>query len=275
MPRREDCFGAETVCQSGGAGYSAINSPLIANGICIVQLGSPHDGTITAYDLASGREIWEWFNDGSSLASPVMMKVDGVPAVIAATRRTLVAIDALDGTVYWQIPCCRGNGTAANPVVAGPVVTYSGPNGGISAERLWREVDEFASETLWTNTDHSLQFHTPLLKDGLLYGVSENNRLFCVDTETGKTAWSVPLAAHAGGGHEPASGFGAILEYGSVLLALTPGGQLIAFAPGGEGFQPLAICQISELPTFACPVLSGHRLFVKEEDSLTMWEWGE
>jgi outer membrane protein assembly factor BamB len=42
-------------------------------------------------------------------------------------------------------------------------------------------------------------FNTPVLRDGWLYGISGLNALFCVNAETGESAWSAPLGQPVGG----------------------------------------------------------------------------
>jgi hypothetical protein len=39
-------------------------SPVIVDGLCIVELGSETDGGIVAYDVSSGEQKWKWTGDG-------------------------------------------------------------------------------------------------------------------------------------------------------------------------------------------------------------------
>ena len=55
-----------------------------------------------------------------------------------------------------------------------------------------------------------------------------------------------------------------------MLVALTPSGELTVFAPGKE-FKKLAEYKVAERGTYAYPIASGKRLFVKDQDSLTLW----
>jgi hypothetical protein len=61
------------------------------------------------------------------------------------------------------------------------------------------------------------------------------------------------------------------VDAGSVVLALTPASQLIAFAPGGQAYTELARIKVADTPTQAYPILSGRRIFTKDEDSVTLW----
>jgi outer membrane protein assembly factor BamB len=72
-----------------------------------------------------------------------------------------------------------------------------------------------------------------------------------------------------GGGR--GGGYGSIVDAGPVLFALTPASQLIAFAPGGTAYTELARFKVADSPTHAYPVVSGRRIFIKDQDSVTLW----
>ena len=61
------------------------------------------------------------------------------------------------------------------------------------------------------------------------------------------------------------------MDAGPVLVALTPSSQLIVFEPSGKGFKQLAKYKVSDTPTYAYPVLTGNRIFIKDRDALTLW----
>jgi hypothetical protein len=66
-------------------------------------------------------------------------------------------------------------------------------------------------------------------------------------------------------------GYGSLVDAGPVILALTPASQLIAFAPGGTAYTELARIKVADSPTHAYPVLSGNRIFTKDQNSVTLW----
>jgi outer membrane protein assembly factor BamB len=197
---------------------------------------------------------------------------------------------------------------------------------GIKAFKFEKEGDKITARELWNNPDRSVQFNTPALKDGLLYGLTPNNELFCINARDGKVAWSAPLptptpAAGAAmldipifvpsvaglpqaepapqtppgrprgpggpggpdgpggqggqggrrGGMGGGSGYGSIVDAGSVLMALTPSGQLIIFEPSDKEFKQIAAYKVAAGQTHAYPIASGNRIFIKDRDSLTLW----
>jgi hypothetical protein len=71
-----------------------------------------------------------------------------------------------------------------------------------------------------------------------------------------------------GGGR---GGFGSIVDAGTVLLALTPSSELIVFTPDATHFTQLAKIKVADSPTYAYPVASGNRIFIKDKDSVILW----
>jgi outer membrane protein assembly factor BamB len=334
--------------------YTA-SSPIVADNLCIAELGGSDGGGIVAYDLATGEERWRWTEDGPSYGSPVSMTVAGTRMILAPTEKSLVGVAAADGKLLWRIQFTQGRMNSATPIVDGQTMIVAGPGSGMSAIALESEGDALAEEQLWNNTDNSLQFNTPVFKDGFIFGLSNNGTLFCINADTHETAWSAPLGgpeppspfgrggpggmrgrqggprgegqqgdraesgprrddavrpaaatevAQQGGAGEATPqaaeqsregserrgegrgrgrgrggrggggggrGYGSIVDAGAVLLALTPNSELVVFEPSATEFKELARYKVAETPTYAYPVASGNRIFVKDQDSVTLW----
>jgi outer membrane protein assembly factor BamB len=274
--------------------FFTASSPIIAEGLCIAELGGRDNGTIVAYDLATGDQKWAWTGDGMAYASPVLMTVGGTNLVVTQTDKKMVAVTATDGKLVWEAPfAVQGRGyNAATPIVDGQTLIYTGSGRGVHAVKLDKEADKVVGKELWTNKDKSVMFSTPVLKDGLLYGLSQTNELFCLNAETGKTAWTAalgpasagrPMAGGGGGrggrggrggmrgGMRSSAGYGSIVDAGSVLLALTPSSELIVFQPSDQKYTELARLKVATTPTFAYPVVSGNRVFIKDQEAVTLW----
>jgi len=73
------------------------------------------------------------------------------------------------------------------------------------------------------------------------------------------------------GGGGGGGGYGCIVDAGPVLLALTPGAQLIVFEPGEKEFKQLASYKVSDSQTHAYPVVSGNRIFIKDKETVALW----
>jgi hypothetical protein len=66
-------------------------------------------------------------------------------------------------------------------------------------------------------------------------------------------------------------GYGSVVDAGAVLFTLTPAGQLSVFAPSREKAERLASYKVAEGQTYAYPVVSGKRIFIKDGSSVALW----
>ena len=72
-------------------------SPIVADGMCVAQLGGNESGGVVVYDLSTGDEKWKWAGDGPSYASTMLMTVAGTKMVIAETDKKIVGLGLKDG----------------------------------------------------------------------------------------------------------------------------------------------------------------------------------
>jgi outer membrane protein assembly factor BamB len=287
--------------------FFTASSPIVVDGLCIVQLGGKENGRgkdnggVVAYDLAGGDEKWKWTGGGPGYASPVLMKVDGTNLIVAETDHEIVALTATDGKPVWKASfTAQGMGAynASTPVVDGQILIYGGGSGrGEKAVKIEKEGDGFVAKELWSNKENSPQFNSPVVKNGLLVGLTQSNQFYAIDTQNGQTAWTAAGGQPGGGRQAPpverggkgapgggkggrgmrggrgggGGGYGSIVDAGSVLLALTPGSELMVFEPSDKGFKQVAKYKVASTPTYAYPVVSGNRVFIKDQDSVTLW----
>jgi outer membrane protein assembly factor BamB len=162
-----------------------------------------------------------------------------------------------------------GRYNASTPVVDGQTIYYVLP-GGMKAVKLEKQGDKLIGKEVWSNTETTIEYNTPVLKDGLLFGLTAANRFFCVNTETGKAAWIGPGGQAGGGGRGGQGGYGSVVDAGSVLLAITPGAELVVIEPTDKTYNELARIKVADSPTYAHLVVAGNRLFVKDKDSVAM-----
>jgi outer membrane protein assembly factor BamB len=193
--------------------------------------------------------------------------VDGTTAIVAETTSSAVAVSAADGKLLWQAPS-KTRYNASSPVTDGDKVVYAGSSGGLTAVKLEKKDDKLKGTELWSTSDYSVEFSTPVVQGGRVYGLAGNNRLFCLEMKAGKKVWDHAVGAGAGG--RGRGGYGTIVDAGSVLLALTPAGELLVFEANAAEYKQVAKYPVGSR-TYAYPVVSGKRIFVKDSDSVTLW----
>lgn len=241
-------------------------SPLIVDGMAIAYLGGQGNGAIIAFDLTAGNQKWKWADEAPAYASPALMKVGAAKQIVTLSEKSVVGIGVADGKLLWRIPfAAQGMAyNAATAIVDGQTVIYMGQGRGTKAVKIENQGDGFAAKELWSNAELAPQFNSPVLKNGLLFGLSGRGNFFCLNAQTGQTAWTDSA-------QQDNKGFGSILDAGSVLLALAPKAELIAFKPTDKEYAEVARIKIAETPTYAYPVISGKRVFVKDKDAVTLW----
>jgi len=244
-------------------------SPVIVDGMAIAHLGGQGNGALIAFDLASGEVKWQWTAEAAEYGSPVVATIAGTRQVVTMSEKSLIGVSVADGALLWQIPFepVRRSYNAATPIVDGDVVIYAGSGRGTHAVRIEKQGDAFAPVEVWANADVAPQFATPVLQGGLLFGLSDGGNLYCLNAQTGATAWVDANQVDRGG-------FGAILDLGEVIVALPSGGELIAFAPTADAYTEMARLKVADTATYAHPVIAGNRVFVKDEGSVTLFTLG-
>lgn len=239
--------------------FSTSSSPIIVDGKCIAHVGSQGAGKLTAYDLASGEEKWKCKDDGPSYASPVLATIQDTKQVVVLTDKNLAGVALADGKLLWQTPL-KGQYNSGTPVVDGDMVICMG-----SAFKIEKKDDAFTAAKLWKDQSPHI-YNTPVLKDGLLFGMMgrdrDSSKLFCQDAKTGAVLWTDKTSR---------GGCGEVVDAGSVLLALSSDSDLLVFKPSKTGYEEVAKYHVADSPTWGYPVIAGNRIFVKDKDSITLW----
>ena len=240
-------------------------SPIIDNGTCIAHLGGKDGGAIMAYDLATGEQKWKWAGDGPAYASPVLMTVDGTKQIVEQTEKNLVGVALADGKLLWQIaaPAQGRFYNSATPILDGQTVIYTGQGQGTKAVKIEKQNDGFAAKEVWSNTEIGTGFNTPVLKDGFLYGLSDRGCFFCLNAQTGQTAWTDTATRK--------ENFGAVVDAGPVIFGLPSDSQLVVFKPSDKEYAEVARFKVAETPTYAHPVISGNRIFIRDQETVALW----
>jgi len=241
-------------------------SPLIVDGLCIIHLGKKDDGQVIAFDLKSGNEKWKWSGEGPSYSSPSLMTIDGKRLLIVITEKNLMALSLTDGKQLWQIatPVQQRFYNCVSPYIDGQTIYLTGQGTGMKAVKVEKSGNDYTTKELWSNAEVGAKWNTPVLKDGFLYGFTDQKRIYCLNAATGQTAW-IDNAVN--------SDFSTIVDCGSVLIGLTSTDNLIVMKPDSKAYSEVSKYKVSETAIYAYPVISGNSIYIKDAETLMKYSF--
>ena len=245
--------------------YHTGMSPVVDGGLVIVHVGGHSNGALTAFDARTGDVKWSWNGDGPAYGSPVVAELGGTRQVVTVTQDNLVGVSAAGGELLWKRPySVRATRNAATPILHGQTVIISGLGMPVTGFRVLKRGDQWVSENVWENNDVTMDMSTGVLAGSTLFGFSARNsgQFFALDANTGQTLW-----LSEGRQAENA----AVVRAGDVWLALQADAQLIVARANPKQFEILKRYNVANSATWAQPVLSGERVFIKDLDSITLW----
>lgn len=247
--------------------YGTAMSPLVDRDLAIVHIGGHNQGALTAFDAATGAVRWSSGGDGPSYASPVAAEISGVRQIVTFTQDRLVSVAPDTGQLLWQRPySTEFTQNIITPLIVGQTVIVSGYQKPISAIHVTRAGDRWTTEDVWENAEAPLYMANGVVVDGAFFGLSQRNsgQYVLIDVTTGQTRWtSAPRRAENA----------AIVRAGALVFALQDNADLVIGRVAGGSFRELKRYTVSETPTWAEPVVSGNRLFVKDASTLALYTW--
>ncbi len=240
-------------------------SPLIVDNTCIVHVGTKDNGEVLALDLNTGNEKWKWTGDGPAYASPSVMIIDGKKHLIVQTEKNLISLNLADGKLMWQMatPVQQRFYNAASPYIDGQTIYYTGQGTGMKAIKVEKSGNEYVTKELWTNPTIGAKWNTPVLKDGFLYGFTDQKRIYCLNSTTGQTAW-IDNAVN--------SDFASIVDCGTVIIGLPSTANLIVFKPASTAYSEVIKYKVSETSVYSYPIVAGEKIYIKDAETLMMYK---
>lgn len=243
-------------------GWGTSASPLVDGGLCIVHVGGPDIGGLTAFDARTGDVKWCYDGDGPAYGSPILVNLAGERQVVTLTLNYFLGVSAATGKPLWKLPCREIHSeNCLTPILYEDLLIFAGRKEPPRAIRLEKGTAGIAPKEVWKGDGPTLYMSTPVLAGDFLFGLSDREfgQLFCLDAKSGKTLWK-----SAGRMECSAS----ILNAGSAWLVLTTRSQLLVVKPGGKEFQTIAEYRVSDSRTEAHPVLLGDRILIKDKTTL-------
>lgn len=237
-----------------------------------------------------GERLVQWsrsdptYEKQASYCTPVAATIHGKRQILVVTRQGLVSLDPETGAAnfsYWFRVRQNESVNAMTPVVKDDLVFISTAyyRGGSVLLRV--APDGRSVSEVWKGLQLEVHWSTPVFTAGHLFSFSGRNepdgRFRCVEFETGAIKWDRDERWPKGGhgpiepGTEPnVFARGSAIFADGKIIALGEAGLLGLFRPDTAKCDELARWQVPGLtyPTWAAPVLSDKRLYLRGENRL-------
>ena len=264
--------------------FGTSSTPLVHDGLLIVNVGAPGGPCVVAFDAHTGAEAWRAGDWGSSYASPAPAVLHGAPRIMvfaggesSPPAGGLLSIDPNDGAIDFAFPFRSRTYESVNascPVVFDDKVFISASYRTGSA--LLQVLPDFTHEVLWTTQEFALHFNTAIHQDGFLYGYDGRNQgdasLACVDAADGRIVWrEAPQWTETfeqGGRQRQAivgTARGSLLAVDGQFLALGELGHLLWLDLTPDGYREVSRAWLAAAQeSWTLPVLSRGLLYVMQ-----------
>ena len=239
--------------------FSAASSPLGEKGIILAHPGNY--GPLTAFDANTGEVKWTAGSNGF-FASPIAVTLGGLRQIVTATQDSIIGV-SLDGTVLWRSPW-DGRGGSTTPVLYNDMILISALDKGVAAIRPILRGDTWTADTVWHTKDVSMYISNPVVVDDTVFGSSRRNRsqYFALDAKSGEVLWL---------GQPREADNTAFVKAGDLIFLLNDDAELIVAKASRSAFEPIVRYTVADSATWAQPTISGHRIFIKDVSTLTLW----
>ncbi len=256
------------------------SSPVLSDNKLVLTFDGVDQQYSTALDAATGETLWrtdrstdycDLGDDGKPLrdgdlrkayCTPAIVTVGDQVQVLSVGARAMQSYDLLTGKELWMLRHDTYN-AGIRPLwipQASLVVINTGSRGEHVAVRLDESTRGDITDThvVWVREQGNPRFAKPIYHDGLIFQVTDNGVLSCVDIKDGEELWKERLSG----------------DYrSSPILA---GDHLYFFSETGLGSvirasrepETIAVNDVPEMATTACPAVSHGAIFVRGKDYL-------
>lgn len=237
--------------------------PLIEGDKVILAPGG-NDALLVALDLATGKVLWRTPNPRGwrMTHSSIMPMTFGQRRLyVYCASGGVAGVDADTGALLfessdWKISIATV--PSPLPLPEGRIFFTGGYNAGSLMAQLEPSGEQFVLKPLFRlpPTVFGATQHTPIFRDGHLYGVRADGRFVCLGLD-GKVVWA--------SGPTETFGLGSFLMAGELILALNDRGRLSLIAATPARWQLLGQAQVLEgRESWAPMALAGGRLLARD-----------
>jgi outer membrane protein assembly factor BamB len=240
-------------------------SPLVDGAHLIVSPGGSGAGMVKL-DKMTGKTVWtsKDLSDAAGYSSPIVADVQGVRTYFTFTSSAGVGVRASDGKLMFRYPRAANNvANITTPIYSDNKVFFtSAYDTGAGLVDLSVQNGEVKAKEIYFTREMKNHHGGVVLVNGYLYGFNDSI-LTCLEFATGKMMW-----------RDRSVGKGSVM-FADGHLYLQGENNIVGLAEASPaGYKEKGRFTIADkgLPSWAHPVVSGGRLYVRNQDSLVAYD---
>ena len=173
------------------------------------------------------------------------------------TQSAVIGVSLDDGRALWEYPWTGGRSGGIMPVAHAGSLIVSATTAGVVSIRPRLQGGVWTVEKLWETAAAEMYISHPVIVGDVLYGFSRraSGQLFALDVRDGRVLWL---------GEPRFATNVAFAKADDLLFILKDDAELIIARANPSRFEPLKTYAVADSATWAQPVISGRRLFVKD-----------
>jgi outer membrane protein assembly factor BamB len=234
-------------------------SPLVLADRILVNAGGPQS-SIVALNKKDGAVLWRSQSDEAGYSSAVLHEGGGVREAIFFTGQRALGVDVADGRLLWsydKVANCTAN--IATPIVRGNHVFLSSDYGtGAALLELTPGGGSVRAREVYFTKEMRNHHASSVLVGDYLYGFS-SAILTAMRFDSGQVAW-----------RDRSVGKGSVVFADERLYLFSENGVVGLAEAAPDAYREHGRFQIKSgsLPTWAHPIVSGGKLFLRDQDTV-------
>jgi outer membrane protein assembly factor BamB len=245
---------------TGGTHLGYSSSPLAYKNTLIMQA----DGagrSLMAFDLNSGRVVWQALNFRISNSSPIIINVDGQEQLVVYTHNEILGADPNDGALLWAHRIAAQwnfHFNISTPVWGPGNLLFASSAYGIGGRvlQLSRRGDRTIVKELWQSERTRIHKENAIRVGDVIYASTGHLGpafFTAMDVKTGSVLWQDRRFSHAN----------ALYADGKFII-LDEDGRLALATPTARGLNVHAQVEILTSRSWTAPTLVGRTLYLRD-----------
>jgi outer membrane protein assembly factor BamB len=215
----------------------------------IVTADNKQGGAIAALNREDGEIVWRRDRPKTpNYPSPIPITIGGKEQILLTGCEKTVSYDPATGKTLWEMEGATTE-CVTSTITDGVHIFTSG---GYPKNHVAAVVADGSGKVAWEN---NTKVYVPslLVRDGHLYGVTDNGVAICWNSATGEELWKHRLSGNFSSSP---------VLVGDVIYVTNEAGRTFVFRATPEKAEPLAENQLGD-EAFATPTICGGRIYLR------------